>query len=101
MIIDSLNTPEKFNNPYVTYLAIMDHLNEIVLIDTEFKRYKNSTVDQKQLQEIKEANIKTHFENELADLFILLNKHFKDDEVVRRRLEKFWAKDNQAKETLQ
>ena len=97
MINKEFGIPESFNNKYLTYLSIMDHLNEIISIDSEWKKYKNTTIDSGDTKDTHEAVIKHHFNDELADLYLLINTYFETDNTIKRRMEKFIAKDNQNK----
>lgn len=85
-------------NSYVRGLAIYDHLQECVIIADEIKRLKNhKSVDPKEMnlglsEEI--FNLQEHYENELTDLFILLQKEVDIDRFIAR-LNKFKEKANE------
>ena len=76
------------NNPYVRHLAILDHLRECQIIADTIKKQKNKEIEGKS-QTLK--NLEFHYENELADLFILLSYECKK-ETIERRIEKFKEK---------
>jgi hypothetical protein len=92
MINTNIVIPDKFEDRFLTYLAIMDHLHEVISIDSEWKNYKNTTLDEPVRKSIKEDVIKGHFNSELIDLYILINSYFANDELLQTRIEKFWAK---------
>lgn len=75
-----------FENNYVRNLAIQDHIREIQLLYDQYKIEKNK-------ENFQYSNIiSNHIRNELADLFLLLEKEL-DDEVLERRKEKFLSKE--------
>lgn len=75
-----------FENNYVRNLAIQDHIREIHLLYDQYKIEKNK-------ENFQYSNIiSNHIRNELADLFLLLEKEL-DDEVLERRKEKFLSKE--------
>ena len=89
---DPLAIPAKFEDAYLRKLSIMDHITEIKTIYTQWVIEKN--LDRTENAEHAYA----HFEKELADLYLLLSKHFKDKpEIVATRKEKFWAKSRNSK----
>lgn len=92
MINKNIVIPDKFEDRFLTYLAIMDHLHEVISIDSEWKNYKNTTLDEPVRKSLKEDAIKSHFNSELIDLYILINSYFEHDELLQIRIEKFWAK---------
>lgn len=75
-----------FENNYVRNLAIQDHIREIQLLYDQYKIEKNK--ENSQYSNI----ISNHIRNELADLFLILEKEL-DDEVLERRKEKFLSKE--------
>lgn len=75
-----------FENNYVRNLAIQDHIREIQLLYDQYKIEKNK-------ENFQYSNIiSNHIRNELADLFLILEKEL-DDEVLERRKEKFLSKE--------
>lgn len=75
-----------FENNYVRNLAIQDHIRELQLLYDQYKIEKNK-------ENFQYSNIiSNHIRNELADLFLLLEKEL-DDEVLERRKEKFLSKE--------
>lgn len=75
-----------FENNYVRNLAIQDHIREIQLLYDQCKIEKNK-------ENFQYSNIiSNHIRNELADLFLILEKEL-DDEVLERRKEKFLSKE--------
>lgn len=75
-----------FENNYVRNLAIQDHIREIQLLYDQYKIEKNK-------ENFQYSNIiSNHIRNELADLFLILEKEL-DDEVLGRRKEKFLSKE--------
>lgn len=71
-----------FENNYVRNLVIQDHIRELQLLYDQYKIEKNK-------ENFQYSNIiSNHIRNELADLFLLLEKEL-DDEVLERRKEKF------------
>ena len=75
-----------FENNYVRNLAIQDHIREIQLLYDQYKIEKNK-------ENFQYSNIiSNHIKNELADLFLILEKEL-DDEVLERRKEKFLSKE--------
>ena len=75
-----------FENNYVRNLAIQDRIREIQLLYDQYKIEKNK-------ENFQYSNIiSNHIRNELADLFLILEKEL-DDEVLERRKEKFLSKE--------
>ena len=75
-----------FENNYVRNLAIQDHIREIQLLYDQYKIEKNK-------ENFQYSNIiSNHIRNELADLFLILEKEL-DDELLERRKEKFLSKE--------
>lgn len=80
-------------NRYTTELAIFDHLNECLIINQEIKREKNRHYrEDGEVAALK--RLKYHYNCELTDLYILLDKYV-DKELVKQRLEKFKEKEEQ------
>jgi hypothetical protein len=76
-----------WDNEYVQMLGILDHIDEIRIIKDEIRRIKNCT-------ESKDTTIaKSHLDNELADLYLLLEKYLSNKEdIVNEREDKFREK---------
>lgn len=75
-----------FENNYVRNLAIQDHIRELQLLYDQYKIEKNK-------ENFQYSNIiSNHIRNELADLFLILEKEL-DDEVLERRKEKFLSRE--------
>ena len=61
---------ELFTNSYARDLAIRDHCQEILTIWEAIVVCKNSE------ELLKQTVLEQHYENELADLYLLLHEHF-------------------------
>jgi len=87
-----------WKNGFVTKLAILDHCNELIIIDKRVKELKNSLTPPAQyLSEkgnlsntIEQQNLIENFESELADLLLILSNHFthkiNGDSLISQRL---------------
>lgn len=74
-----------FENKYVRDLAIQDHIRELNLLYDQYKVEKNKENTQYA------CILSNHIQNELADLFLILNEEL-DAEVIERRRQKFIEK---------
>lgn len=74
-----------FENMYVRDLAIQDHVRELSLLYDQYKIEKNKENTQYA------CILSNHIQNELADLFLILNEEL-DAEVIERRRQKFIEK---------
>ena len=74
-----------FENGYVRDLAIQDHIRELNLLYDQYKIEKNKENNQYA------CILSNHIQNELADLFLILNEEL-DTEVIERRRQKFIEK---------
>ena len=74
-----------FENSYVRDLAVQDHIRELSLLYDQYKIEKNK--ENTQYTHI----LSNHIQNELADLFLILNEEL-DTEVIERRRQKFIEK---------
>ena len=74
-----------FENRYVRDLAIQDHIRELSLLYDQYKIEKNKENTQYA------CILSNHIQNELADLFLILNGEL-DAEVIERRRQKFIEK---------
>lgn len=66
-------------------LAIQDHIRELNLLYDQYKIEKNKENTQYA------CILSNHIQNELADLFLILNEEL-DTEVIERRRQKFIEK---------
>ena len=74
-----------FENEYARDLAIQDHIRELNLLYDQYKIEKNKENTQYA------CILSNHIQNELADLFLILNEEL-DAEVIERRRQKFIEK---------
>ena len=74
-----------FENEYMRDLAIQDHIRELNLLYDQYKIEKNKENTQYA------CILSNHIQNELADLFLILNEEL-DTEVIERRRQKFIEK---------
>ena len=74
-----------FENSYARDLAIQDHVRELNLLYDQYKIEKNKENTQYA------CILSNHIQNELADLFLILNEEL-DTEVIERRRQKFTEK---------
>jgi hypothetical protein len=86
-----------WNNDYVVKLSIMDHLDELKILDTRIKEVKNSDPVDSSSTEDQRGWLEDHFEQELADLWLLLSTHFDitvDNlpDIIKKRKNKFLQK---------
>jgi hypothetical protein len=85
-----------WNNDYIVELSIKDHINELQIIDNEFKRLKNSSLRNEE-DNCRTNVLKEQYDKECADLFILLatkfNYQFPVSGIVQNRQEKFKSRD--------
>jgi hypothetical protein len=86
-----------WKSKYAIKLSILDHINELTIIDTEIKRRKNCL--EASLQDAKIPELENHFDKEAADLWLLLSTYLGVGDLytelpalLEQRLIKFEAK---------
>jgi hypothetical protein len=84
-----------WDKEYVQKLGILDHCDELQIIDSEIKRVKNRT---ERYCEPDIFDLNRHFEEECADLLLILSSFLevelsvKGDSIVNERWKKFQSK---------
>jgi hypothetical protein len=85
---------EIWENSYVCRLGILDHAHEIQTINDEIIRLKNSRGSNEDFT-TRLGPLNRHFEEECADLFLILGEYLGDD-VKIDRFERFREKAKEA-----